>query len=131
MRQLSVGVTTCVALTEDGEALSWGRGVGGRPAALPTPTPLPELHGRAVLGVCCGPAQVSHTTAVDQPRSVTPGWSEVPSSRWEWRNTITRFCHCHLNELQPDTDPSAIIRFSETSFAFAFGFASFIQLGFV
>ena len=59
MRQLSVGVTTCLALTEDGEALAWGRGVAGRPAVLPAPTPLPELQGRAVLGVCCGPAQVS------------------------------------------------------------------------
>ncbi|XP_043204412.1 E3 ubiquitin-protein ligase HERC2-like [Amphibalanus amphitrite] len=58
VRQLSVGVTTCLALTEDGEALAWGRGVAGRPAVLPSPTPLPELQGRAVLGVCCGPAQV-------------------------------------------------------------------------
>ena len=59
MRHLSVGVTTCIALTEEGQALAWGRGVGGRPAVLPSPTPLPELEGRAVLGVCCGPSQVS------------------------------------------------------------------------
>ncbi|XP_037077204.1 E3 ubiquitin-protein ligase HERC2-like [Pollicipes pollicipes] len=58
VRQLSVGVTTCVAVTEDGLVYCWGRGVAGRPSVLPGPAPLAELAGRTVLGVCCGPLQL-------------------------------------------------------------------------
>ncbi|XP_037077215.1 E3 ubiquitin-protein ligase HERC2-like [Pollicipes pollicipes] len=58
VRQLSVGVTTCVAVTEEGLVYCWGRGVAGRPSVLPGPAPLAELAGRTVLGVCCGPLQL-------------------------------------------------------------------------
>lgn len=53
-----------VVLTEDGEVYVWGRNdqaqLGDSPhAALAEPTLMSPLHGKSIIGIACGPSQVS------------------------------------------------------------------------
>lgn len=54
-----------VVLTEDGEVYVWGRNdqaqLGDSPhAALAEPTLMSALHGKSIIGIACGPSQVSN-----------------------------------------------------------------------
>lgn len=53
-----------VTLTEDGEVYVWGRNdqaqLGDSPhVALAEPTLMSSLHGKNIIGIACGPSQVS------------------------------------------------------------------------
>ena len=54
----------CVAVTEDGEVLAWGKNDQGQlgeesRASFTEPATLPGLEGRHIIGAACGPAQVT------------------------------------------------------------------------
>lgn len=58
-----------VTLTEDGEVYVWGRNdqaqLGDSPhVALGEPTLMSSLHGKNIIGISCGPSQVSTVNSV-------------------------------------------------------------------
>ncbi|GFN81530.1 E3 ubiquitin-protein ligase herc2-like, partial [Plakobranchus ocellatus] len=62
IRSLAVGSMHCVAVTEEGEVMAWGKndqgqlGEEGR-ASFTEPVMLSGLEGRHIIGAACGPAQ--------------------------------------------------------------------------
>lgn len=63
MVRIAVGSMHVVALSEKNDMYVWGRNdqaqLGDSPnAAIPQPTQMSTLHGKAIVGVACGPSQV-------------------------------------------------------------------------
>lgn len=65
VREVAVGCMHSLVLTEDGEVYVWGRNdqaqLGDSPhASLAEPTLMSTLHGKSIIGIACGPSQVSN-----------------------------------------------------------------------
>ena len=59
----AVGAMHCVAITEDGEVLGWGKNEQGQLGEMTStnvaePTLLPAMEGKFIVGASCGPSQV-------------------------------------------------------------------------
>lgn len=62
MKELAVGLVHVLALTENGEVYSWGKqeyAQCGDTTASDEPTQVTSLRGKSIVGIACGPTQVS------------------------------------------------------------------------
>lgn len=67
---IAVGSMHTLAVTDEGEVFSWGRNdqgqlADGAVASKADPSLMTCLEGKHIIGVACGPAQVSY---IDNPR---------------------------------------------------------------
>ena len=64
----AVGAMHCLAITEDGEVLGWGKNEQGQLGEMPStnvaePSLLPAMEGKFIVGASCGPSQVQDPNA--------------------------------------------------------------------